>query len=80
MTEKEEILVVKKDKGNIKVKVCDKEINKWSPSRYAKIIKSKDFNDLALLLYDLHSMGYPIEKAYLKFKSFFNDPSLFFLK
>lgn len=78
--EKEEILVVKKDKERMKFKVTNKEMNRWSPNKYQKIIKSRDFNELALLFYDLYSMNYPVERAYFKFKSFFNDPSLFFLK
>jgi hypothetical protein len=81
---KEEILVVRKEKGRgndkLNIKVCDKETNKWSPSRYEKIIASKDYNLLAYLFYDLNSMGYNIEKAYLKFRTLLNEPELFFLK
>ncbi len=77
---KEEILVVKKDKENMKFKVCTKETNQWSPSRYEKIIKNKDFNLLAYLFFDLKRMGYNIEKAYAKYKALFDEPELFFLK
>lgn len=76
----EEILVVKKEKEKLKFKVCNQEKNRWSPKKYEKIIKSKDFNELAFLFFDLHNMNYPIERAFIKFKSFFNDPSLFFLR
>ena len=78
---KEEILVVKK-KGydKMKFKVCEREKNKWSPNKYEKVIAGKDFNLLAFLLYDLNSMGYPIEKAFGKFKQLTNEPDLFFLK
>jgi hypothetical protein len=79
--EKEEILVVKKQNDKMKFKVCNKESNRWSPSRYEKIIKSKDYNLLALLFYDLNSMGYPINRAYSRFKELStSDPDLFFLK
>lgn len=77
---KEEILVVKKDREKLKFKVCSKETNNWSPNRYQKVIASKDYNLLALLFYDLNSMGYNVEKAYAKFKSILNEPELFFLK
>ena len=77
---KDEILVVKK-KGNTKMKfkVCDKNKNSWTPKRYEKIIPSKDYNLLAYLFYDLYSMGYPVEKAHLKFKDMLSKPDLFFL-
>jgi hypothetical protein len=79
---KEEILAVKKtrDSPNLKIKVCDKEVNRWSPPRYEKIIKSRDYNLLAYLFYDLNNMGYNIEKAYFKFKAMLNEPELFFLQ
>ena len=77
-----EILVVKKDrrKEKLKVKVVEKRTNSWSPKRYEKVISSKDFNLLAYLLYDLNGMGYPITKAYHKFKELIDEPDLFFLK
>jgi hypothetical protein len=77
---KDELLVVKKTKDKMKFKVCDKEKNKWSPSRYEKVIAGKDYNLLALIFLDLNSMGFNVEKAYLKFKSMLNEPDLFFLK
>lgn len=79
---KEEILVIKKEKGSekLKFKICNKETNSWSPSRYEKVIANKDYNLLAYLFYDLHSMGYNVEKAFAKFKNFMNEPELFFLK
>ena len=77
-----EILIASKHKGNdkMKFKVTDKETNRWSPARYEKIIASRDYNLLAYLFYDLNSMGYPIDKAYLKFKQLIEEPELFFLK
>jgi hypothetical protein len=78
--EKEELLVVKKERDKMKFKVCSRDTNGWSPKKYEKIIASKDYNLIAYLFYDLYSMGYPMEKAYLKFKSLLNDPELFFLK
>ena len=78
---KEEILVAKKHGyEKIKFKVCNKERNKWSPSKYEKVIAGRDYNLLAFLFYDLNSMGYNVEKAFLKFKSMLNEPDLFFLK
>jgi len=74
-----EILIVKRERDKLKIKVCDKETNRWSPSKYEKIIANKDYNLLAFLLYDLNSMGYNVEKAYTKFKAILNEPELFFL-
>lgn len=78
--DKEELLIVKREQDKLKFKVCDKNNNQWSPKKYEKIIASKDHNLMAYLFYDLRSMGYPIDKAYLKFKSLLNDPELFFLR
>lgn len=75
----EEILVVKKAGDKMKFKICDKGTNNWSPKKYEKIIASRDFNLLAFLFYDLHSMGYPVERAYLKYKNMLDEPE-FFLK
>jgi len=77
---KDEILVVKKSKDKLKFKVCDREVNHWSPSKYEKVIANKDYNLIAYLFYDLYSMGYDIDRAYSKFKTFLNEPELFFLK
>jgi len=77
-----EILIVKKDKrrDKLKVKIVERKTNSWSPRKYEKVIANKDFNLLAYLLYDLDGMGYPISKAYHKFKELTNEPDLFFLK
>jgi hypothetical protein len=80
MTEKEELLVVKKAGDKLKFKVCDKETNKWSPHRYEKIIANRDYNLLAFLFFDLNNMGYKVHSAYRKFLELTNDPDLFFLK
>lgn len=81
MGEKEELLIVKKEgPDKLKFKVCDKNHNQWSPKKYEKIIANKDHNLIAYLFYDLYSMGYPMEKSYLKFKAMLNEPELFFLK
>jgi hypothetical protein len=78
----EEILVVKKDrnKEKLNIKVTDKYKGSWAPPKYLKVIPSKDFNMLAELFFDLYSMGYNIDKAYLRFKEFLNEPDLFFLR
>jgi hypothetical protein len=78
----EDILVVKKKKGNdkMKFKVVQRQRNNWTPSKYEKVISGRDYNLLALLLCDLQSMGFDIEKAFSKFKTLTNDPELFFLK
>jgi len=75
-----EILVVKKDRDKMKFKVTEKETNKWSPSRYEKVIANKDYNLIAYLLFDLYKMGYNIPKAHSKFLQLLNEPDLFFLK
>jgi len=75
-----ELLVVKKDKDRLKFKAVKAVNRNWNPPRYMKVIKNKDFNQIAFLFYDLHQMGYPIDKAYGKFKSLFDEPELFFLK
>ena len=75
-----EILIVKRERDKLKIKVCDKETNRWSPSRYEKIIANKDYNLLGYLFFDLNSMGYNVEKAYRKFKNILNEPDLFFLR
>lgn len=79
---KEEILVAKKQGEKLKVKVCDREVNRWSPPHYQKVIAGRDFNLLAYLFYDLYRMGYNIDKAYARFKDFLKEeePDLFFLK
>jgi hypothetical protein len=78
----EELLVVTKNKqkDRLKIKVVNKEHNSWSPSKYEKIIASRDYNLLAYLFYDLNAMGYNVQKAYAKFKEMLNEPELFFLK
>ena len=77
---REEILVVKKDRDKLKFKVCNREKNNWSPSKYEKVIANKDYNLLAFLFLDLNNMGYNIEKSFIKFKALLNEPELFFLK
>lgn len=75
----DELLVAKKESEKMKFKVYNKETNRYSPSKYEKIIPNKDFNLLACLLYDLNAMGYPIEKSFGKFKEMLEEPELFFL-
>lgn len=77
---KKELLIIKKERDKMRFRVCDKETNKWSPNRYEKVIAGKDYNLLAFLFYDLNSMGYPIEKAFTRFKQLLNKPDLFFLE
>jgi len=75
----DDVLVVKKKFDKMKVKVVKQQNKGWSPAKYEKIIKGKDFNLMAFLLYDLHNMGYNVEKAYGKYKNLLNEPDLFFL-
>jgi len=75
----DDMLIVKRQYDKIKVKVVKPAKNNWSPTKYEKIINGKDFNLIAFLFYDLHNMGYNIEKAYGKYKSLLNEPELFFL-
>jgi len=79
VVDKEDIMVVKRQHDKLKVKIVKNANNDWSPAKYEKIIKGKDFNLLAFFLYDLHSMGYNIEKTYGKYKALLNEPELFFL-
>ena len=76
---KDDILIVKRQYDRMKVKVVQTAKNNWSPAKYEKIIKGMDFNLLAFFFYDLHNMGYNIEKAYGKYKALLNEPELFFL-
>jgi hypothetical protein len=75
-----ELMVVKKkrDSDSISIKIVDKQVNRWVPSKYEKIIPNKDSIHLAELFYELSKMGYNIDKAFAKYKSFLNEPSLFF--
>ena len=75
-----EVLVAKKDRDAIKIKVADRETNRWSPSKYEKVIANRDYNLLAFLFWDLEKMGFPIEKAINRFRALKDDPELFFLK
>ena len=74
---KEEILVVKKDKGKDKIsfKIANRGVDGFT---YLKVIPNKDYNQLAILLYDLYIKGYNVEKAFSKFKEFLNEPDPFF--
>ena len=77
-----EVLIIRKDRRDprLRIKVTEHKKNGWAPNRYEKIIASRDFNQLALLLYDLEAMGYPIDKAVSEYRKLKDDPSLFFLK
>ena len=76
-----EILIATKEKmDKVKIKVTNKEVNRWAPSKFQRIVNGKDSNELAYLFFDLNSMGYPILKAYSKFTSMLREPELFFLK
>lgn len=75
----DDVLIVKRQYKKLKVKVVKAAKNNWSPTKYEKVINGKDFNLLALLFFDLHNMGYNIEKAYGKYKVLLDEPELFFL-
>jgi len=79
---KEEVLIVRKQKkkDNLKIKVCMKHTSGWSASSYERIIKTRDYNLLSFLFYDLMTMGYPIDKAFAKYKEMKEEPELFFLR
>jgi len=74
-----ELMVIKRQQERLKIKIVKTVKNNWSPAKYEKIIKGRDFNILAFFFYDLHNMGYNIEKAYGKYKALLNEPELFFL-
>jgi len=81
MNKDTEVLIARKEKAEkIRVKICKKEVSRWSPSKYEKMIDGKDYNQLAYLFFDLNLMGYNVQKAYNKFKSLLSEPDLFFLK
>ena len=77
---KGEILIVKTKREGLSFKIREKGFNGWSPSSYENVIACKDSNKLALLLYDLDMMGFPVKKAIDRFKSLREDPKEFFLK
>jgi len=69
-----------KDRDKLKVEVRNKGTYEKA---YKKVIAGKDYNLLAILFFDLHLMGFNIDKAYSKFNSMvkeINEPDLFFLK
>ena len=76
----DELLIASKNRDKLKFKTVQKHTAGWSPNKYEKIIKNKDYHLIAWLFYDLYSMGYPIEKSYNEFKRLLNEPDLFFLK
>lgn len=77
----EDILFYKKVDNGIKFVITEKRANSRMEDTYKKTVINKDYNSLAFLFYDLWTQGYPIEKAYNKFKEFINDKDgLFFTK
>lgn len=76
-----ELLIIKKDKHarDIKFLVKDNIKNGYSPKKYENIMNNKDETHLANIFYDLNTMGYPIHKAYRKFRSYEKDPKSWFL-
>lgn len=77
---KDEILVVKMKTDGLNFKIKDKGFNSWSPSSYENVISSKDSTKLALLLYDLEMMGFPVEQAVVKFRNLSDKPKDFFFR
>ena len=77
-----DVLIAKTDRRDprLRIRITEHRSKGWAPNKYEKIIASKDFNHMALLLFDLDSMGYPIERAFAEFKRLRSDPELFFLK
>ena len=68
---KEEVLIIKADKGKQKLKIkLRKRMKKgYSPDSYFKVLNPRDYNDLAIFLEDLDLViGAPVEKAFHKYK------------
>jgi len=68
-----------RDRDKLKIEVRKKNTYE---KPYKKVIPGKDYNLLAILFFDLNTMGFDIDKAYAKYKSTMKDiePDLFFLK
>lgn len=69
--EGKELLIVKNKSRGMQFKIVPQRNNMWAEARYKKIIPAKDPRHLASLMADLHSFGYPIEKAYKEYKRMF---------
>jgi len=84
-----EFLVARKKDSNLTFRVIKRKKNEWTPEDFGSsgkdcnfemVIRNKDPNLMAYLLYDLKNMGYDVEKAIAKFKELANKPDLFFLR
>jgi hypothetical protein len=75
-----ELLIASKKGDKINFKAVSRRTNAWSPAHYTYQLTDKDAEKLAYLLFDLHRMGYPMEKAFEKFRAMIKEPELFFLR
>ena len=74
-----EILIANNKNGKMNFKVTQRKMNAWAEARYKKVIPGKDMNLLAYLFLDLQMMGYPVDKAYEKYRNLLKGgPELFF--
>lgn len=82
-----ELLILERKRGVIKVKLVQSRRGMSKPI-YHRVLPNKDYNLLALLLYDLDKLeffyGWNLDKAATKFvelkKGELKNPELFFLK
>ena len=73
--EDQEDLIIKLKDGKLRL-VINRQKG-WN--EYKRMIPNRDFNLLAIAFYELNRKGYPIEKAFAKFKDMIANPDLFFV-
>jgi len=73
MNKEKFIVRIKDDKLKFKVN----KSRGWN--EYKRTLTNRDFNQLAIIFFELSRQGYPIEKAFRKFKELENNPDLFYL-
>ena len=85
-----ELLIARKKDSNLIFRNLKRKTQTWGPedfgssgkdANFEAVIKNKDPNIIAYLLWDLQRLGYPIKVAFEKFKKLQEDePDLFFLR
>jgi len=83
-----ELLVARKKDSNLIFRNIKRKKEQWSAedfgssakdSNFEMVIKNKDSNLLAYLLFDLNRLGFNIDKAIVKYRELMDKPDLFFL-
>lgn len=70
----EKLIVREKDS---KLRVAVNTHRGWND--YKRTLMNKDYKQLAIIFYELVKMGYPVDKAFARYKELANNPDLFFL-